>query len=212
MPRSSKQILEHADDLAARFENLDPDEGISRMTGLGQLYLAMQERAESERNLQAAVHTAREEGTTWDFIGRILGTTGEAARQRYGKVVKLKPSKTATAARMAKTAAFRPRDEKAAAKAKPLGATAAKRGPAKASKAAPTKRTPTRGAVDSAAATVDPDRGGVFRSANSSKRTAKSAKAAGRVAATGTTTKSTGSKSSAVKSTGSPRAQRRREP
>lgn len=32
-----------------------------------------------------AVTHAREHGYTWAFIGSLLGTTGEAARQRYGR-------------------------------------------------------------------------------------------------------------------------------
>lgn len=40
-------------------------------------------RSDAERSIQAAIDAARAHGYSWAFIGRLLGTSGEAARQRY---------------------------------------------------------------------------------------------------------------------------------
>ena len=85
MPRSVQEILDHADELAARFETYDPqvdDEGDTES------YLALRDavvsRSQAERAVRDAVGQARSHGYTWAFIGTLLGTSGEAARQRYG--------------------------------------------------------------------------------------------------------------------------------
>lgn len=113
MPRSTADILNHADELADAFENLHPEEGLNRVTGLGELYLAVQDRAASERRLRKAVSAARDEGTSWGFIGRVLGTSGEAARQRFGATV---PAKNAAPAKGAKAAPPKAAPAKKAAK------------------------------------------------------------------------------------------------
>ncbi|MCG2622523.1 hypothetical protein LVY72_11425 [Arthrobacter sp. I2-34] len=46
---------------------------------------AVIERSEAERHLSRAVAQARAAGLPWSTIGTFLGTSGEAARQRYGK-------------------------------------------------------------------------------------------------------------------------------
>jgi hypothetical protein len=38
-----------------------------------------------EREIAGTVLESRSRGQSWNVIGRALGTTGEAARQRYGK-------------------------------------------------------------------------------------------------------------------------------
>lgn len=85
MPRSVQEILAHADELAARFENYRPAPGDERDPAV---YLALRaavaSRSDAERAIRAAVHDAREHGYSWAFIGKIIGTSGEAARQRYG--------------------------------------------------------------------------------------------------------------------------------
>ena len=51
-------------------------------------YLALREavvsRSEAERSIKDAVAAARSHGYSWAFIGKVIGTSGEAARQRYG--------------------------------------------------------------------------------------------------------------------------------
>lgn len=86
MPRTAKEILEYADELAARFEEHDPDGvDVKDATALRALRVAFLGRAEAERRLSDAVSMARAEGHSWAAIGAMVGTSGEAARQRYGK-------------------------------------------------------------------------------------------------------------------------------
>ncbi len=44
-------------------------------------------RARSERQIVDAVVAARAAGISWSKIGEILGTSAQAAQQRYGEVV-----------------------------------------------------------------------------------------------------------------------------
>lgn len=86
MPRTVEEILEHAEELAARFESYEPapaDELDVRVVTL--LRAAVAERSEAERHLVEAVQAAREAGMAWAAIGALVGTSGEAARQRYGR-------------------------------------------------------------------------------------------------------------------------------
>ena len=85
MPRTARQILDHADELAARFEAHDPDSAnVKEAASLRAVRLAFQARADAERRLAGAVSVARSEGHAWAAIGAMVGTSGEAARQRYG--------------------------------------------------------------------------------------------------------------------------------
>ena len=49
------------------------------------LRAAVQERAQAERHCIDAIRTARESGMSWAAIGAFVGTSGEAARQRYSR-------------------------------------------------------------------------------------------------------------------------------
>lgn len=85
MPRTTQEILDHADELAQRFENYAPSPDDERdPAAFKWLRQAVLSRSASERALAEAVDTARESGYSWNLIGSLLGTTGEAARQRYG--------------------------------------------------------------------------------------------------------------------------------
>jgi hypothetical protein len=85
MPRSVQDILDHADELAARFENYEPDATDARDTAaLAAVRDAVLARSEAERNVAEAVRRAHAAGYSWRSIGALLGTSGEAARQRYG--------------------------------------------------------------------------------------------------------------------------------
>ena len=57
------------------------------MSALRAVRLAFQSRAAAERGLADAVALAREEGHSWASIGAMVGTSGEAARQRYSRHV-----------------------------------------------------------------------------------------------------------------------------
>ncbi len=88
MPRSVDEILAHADELAARFEGYEPnpaDEVDAEAVAL--LRAAVAERSEAERHLLDAVTRARKVGMSWAAIGTLVGTSGEAARQRYASKV-----------------------------------------------------------------------------------------------------------------------------
>lgn len=86
MPRSTEEILAHADELAKRFEDFDPgDDSGQDAHALREIRHAFARRAEAEREINEAVAVARAEGQSWASIGAMLGTSGEAARQRYGQ-------------------------------------------------------------------------------------------------------------------------------
>ncbi len=88
MPRTVDEILQHADQLAARFEAYDPDPADELDPGaVALLRAAIQERSDAERHVLDAVKAAREAGLSWASIGLFVGTSGEAARQRYGSKV-----------------------------------------------------------------------------------------------------------------------------
>ncbi|HSH60094.1 MAG TPA: hypothetical protein VK988_10715 [Acidimicrobiales bacterium] len=88
MPRSLKAILEQADELADRFEKHEPrPDNIADATALRIVREAFQERVAAERRLADAVAIARTDGHSWALIGNMIGTSGEAARQRYKQPV-----------------------------------------------------------------------------------------------------------------------------
>jgi hypothetical protein len=87
MPRSIQEILDHADELAKRFEDYEPDPDDERSVEEHLLERATIARARSERELVDAVTRARGKGVPWQRIGAILGTSAQAAQQRYGAVV-----------------------------------------------------------------------------------------------------------------------------
>jgi hypothetical protein len=86
MPRTAQEILDNADELAARFENAEPGD-LRDATTLRRVREAFLARAETERSLRDAVVHARHDGNSWASIGAMVGTSGEAARQRYGQAV-----------------------------------------------------------------------------------------------------------------------------
>jgi tellurite resistance protein len=89
MPRTAHQILAQANELAKRFEDFDPgvEAGIDAHA-LREIRHAFARRAEAEREINEAVAVARADGHSWATIGAMLGTSGEAARQRYGQLSK----------------------------------------------------------------------------------------------------------------------------
>ncbi len=88
MPRTVDEILQHADQLAARFETYSPREADElAASAVALLRAAVAERSEAERHMVDAVRRAREAGLSWNAIGSFVGTSGEAARQRYSSKV-----------------------------------------------------------------------------------------------------------------------------
>lgn len=87
MPRSIQEILDHADQIAQRLEDYQPADGDERPVEEYLLQRAALARARSERQVLDAVTAARAAGIPWSKIGELLGTSAQAAQQRYGSVV-----------------------------------------------------------------------------------------------------------------------------
>ena len=87
MPRSIQEILDHADELAKRFEDYEPDPSDARPVEEYLLERAALARARSERQIVDAVTAARANSVSWQRIGELLGTSAQAAQQRYSAVV-----------------------------------------------------------------------------------------------------------------------------
>jgi hypothetical protein len=87
MPRSIQEILDQADELAKRFEDYEPEANDERPVEEYLLERAALARARSERQVADAVIAARRAGASWQKIGSLLGTSAQAAQQRYGALV-----------------------------------------------------------------------------------------------------------------------------
>lgn len=86
MPRTAEEIIHQAEELAARFEDHAPDaDDVWDASTLRELRQAFVARAEAEQRVTEAVETARDDGHSWASIGAMIGTSGEAARQRYSQ-------------------------------------------------------------------------------------------------------------------------------
>ena len=86
MPRTTEEIIHQAEELATRFEDHEQDaEAIKDATALRELRQAFLARARAEQRVSDAVVEARADGHSWASIGAMVGTSGEAARQRYGQ-------------------------------------------------------------------------------------------------------------------------------
>jgi hypothetical protein len=95
MPRSLQDILDHADEIADRLERGDYEPNPHDARGTRLIVDALERRAQAERDIVEGVALARADGLDWRTIGVFLGTTGEAARQRYGPAVARTRSDTA---------------------------------------------------------------------------------------------------------------------
>lgn len=82
MPQSVQDIINNADKLAKKFEDMQPDADAS--PALAAVHRASVARSRSEAELALAVDAARSEGRSWAQIAVFLGISGEAARQKYG--------------------------------------------------------------------------------------------------------------------------------
>jgi hypothetical protein len=86
MPRTIDEIISQAEELAARFEEHEPDaDDVLGARALRELRDAFLTRAEAEQRVTESVAKARANGHSWASIGAMVGTSGEAARQRYGQ-------------------------------------------------------------------------------------------------------------------------------
>jgi hypothetical protein len=85
MQRTVQHILDHADQLAKRFEEYELSATDERNPqAFIELRDAVLSRSAAERSVKDAVEHARNHGYSSTSIGSLIGTSGEAARQRYG--------------------------------------------------------------------------------------------------------------------------------
>lgn len=82
--RSTEDILGHADELAAMFESSFEPTSTTVTDPLDGLRKAVVTEANARKNVEVWVANARGAKVAWRAIGGALGTTGEAARQRFG--------------------------------------------------------------------------------------------------------------------------------
>lgn len=87
MPRSTRDLIEQAEELADAFEAYEPSEVDRAEPAVLALRRAAYRRALAERDLVEAVRQARDDGASWASVGAQLGTSGEAARQRFAGLV-----------------------------------------------------------------------------------------------------------------------------
>jgi hypothetical protein len=93
MPRSYEEIVSQAEELSRAFEE---DFAPAVSTEEAAVRAAALRRGLAESELGEAVAAARKAGVPWDRIGEAVGTSGEAARQKYRALSgKQKPVTTA---------------------------------------------------------------------------------------------------------------------
>jgi hypothetical protein len=86
MARNLEEILANAEDMAKRFETLELPRDARPLDGtpLRAVREAFEEFALAQKRLADRVVVAKAMGHSWASIGLMVGTSGEAARQRYG--------------------------------------------------------------------------------------------------------------------------------
>ncbi len=87
MPRSIDDLIARGDELADQFETYEPSPEDRHEPPLLAVRRLSYQRALLERQLLSAVRDARDSGAAWSKIGQELGTSGEAARQRYAEKI-----------------------------------------------------------------------------------------------------------------------------
>ena len=93
MPRTVEEILAQADVLAKGFEAGEFHSGTTLDgTPLREVRHAFEDAARAQARLAQAVTVARGYGHSWAAIGAMVGTTGEAARQKYGTKAAASPA------------------------------------------------------------------------------------------------------------------------
>lgn len=119
-----EELIARADELADKFENYEPkpEDFDAPLPPLMAVKLAAFKRARAESELAAAIDAAREADVSWRALGEAIGTSGEAARQRYAGRTRMPTREEIRAAQKhakAVEAAMRKRMDAARSKAKP---------------------------------------------------------------------------------------------
>lgn len=82
-------ILDHQDELAQKAMDYEPKPEDERdPQPFRRLLETGAQRARLEAEVAEAVGAARKAGYSWAMIGSAIGTTGQAASQRYGGIVR----------------------------------------------------------------------------------------------------------------------------
>lgn len=134
MPRTMKEIMDQADELARRFEAGDIPEGSTPRDArpLREVREAFDDVAHAQTRLADRISVARAEGHSWAAIGIMVGTSGEAVRQRYGQPAKPTPVEAVAKAAPPKKVATKAASAKGmTTKAAPVKSSAIKARPAK---------------------------------------------------------------------------------
>jgi hypothetical protein len=85
--RSVEDIISDAETLADRFEEWEPSAtGPVDGAPIKAVHDAFQHAAAAQSELADAIGVARTAGFSWAYIGSVMGTSGEAARKRYGRI------------------------------------------------------------------------------------------------------------------------------
>jgi UDP-N-acetyl-D-mannosaminuronic acid transferase (WecB/TagA/CpsF family) len=86
-PAERAELEAWGEQMAAKAEQADPSTLRAADPAIEELQRAAARRiyltGEAERAVREAVEHARAKGLSWNIVGQALGTTGEAARQRY---------------------------------------------------------------------------------------------------------------------------------
>ncbi len=91
MPRTREQLQQAAEDAERWLDSLDPAAIASPKADasyLRRIGAAVRAVATSQAELAGAVAAARKYGHTWTQIATMLGTTRQAAQERYGESAK----------------------------------------------------------------------------------------------------------------------------
>lgn len=91
MPRTQEQLQQAADDAERWLDSLDPAAVASPEADaahLRRIGAAVRAAALSQSELAEAVAAARDHGHTWMQIATMLGTSRQAAQERYGELAR----------------------------------------------------------------------------------------------------------------------------
>lgn len=91
VPRTREQLQQAADEAERWLDSLDPaalGSSDADASALRRISAAVRAAATSQAEIVVAVAAAREQGHTWSRIAIMLGTSRQAAQERYGEVIK----------------------------------------------------------------------------------------------------------------------------
>lgn len=88
MPRTREQLEQASAEASAWLDRLNPDVTTADIEDLRAITSAMRAVADAQAALEAAVVAARANGRSWGLVAVAMGTSRQAARQRYEESVK----------------------------------------------------------------------------------------------------------------------------